>query len=428
MKKEGGTSPPEYNAATMIRVVLISNTLLRYTGYADFARKYAPVPSISSLHPIPLGTAALYEILCSNDPNHFDARIDDTRLISSVEHANKNRSTMFGSFFDMEKIHGICSSYGLQFADRMSYINPYNVRILGEVVPAHQGCGGYPIVSDLDEAKKVKTDKRTGRDWGREGSRTGISQEDARKRLVDIEEDLQELESLQEEKRQKWLKADQLRYELSVHERELTAAGRQQGALEKKVKAPGTAQQQQAYQNLFQARRTAEILFLDWLKDDSRLRDLRATRYALQKIAKTRPNTSLPYSMPHPTQPTWTNPCAENKTESIRVDHLLQGVANAESSSGTSRGIALTSDDPGLCTLNTYATTTLSDVTQAIRQYSVTTSNRFELLSVVDAIVDQKPHEERERDLAVLPPTYTVTAPLLNDLTLSNRNQKQARR
>jgi hypothetical protein len=118
MKKEGGTSPPEYNAATMIRVVLISNTLLRYTGYADFARKYAPAPSVSNLHPIPLGAAALYEILCSNHPYHFDARIDDTRLISSVEHANKNKSTVFGNFFDMDKIQKICSSYGLHFADQ----------------------------------------------------------------------------------------------------------------------------------------------------------------------------------------------------------------------------------------------------------------------------------------------------------------------
>ncbi|KAK3829989.1 MAG: hypothetical protein J3R72DRAFT_425998 [Linnemannia gamsii] len=37
MKKEGRKSPPEYNAATMIRVFRISNTLLQYTGYIDFA-------------------------------------------------------------------------------------------------------------------------------------------------------------------------------------------------------------------------------------------------------------------------------------------------------------------------------------------------------------------------------------------------------
>jgi hypothetical protein len=46
-------------------------------------------------------------------------------------------------------------------------------------------------------------------------------------------------------------------------------------------------------------------------------------------------------------------------------------------------------------------------------------------LQVVDDVVGQKPHEEQERDLATLPPTYTVTAQLLNDLTFSNRNQKK---
>ncbi|KAF9538417.1 hypothetical protein EC957_006764 [Mortierella hygrophila] len=360
--------PKQYNAATMIRVVLISNSLLRYPGYANFARKYAPAPSISSLHPIPLGAAALYEILCSNGPYHFDARIDDTHLISSVEHANKNQSTV------------------------ISYINPYTVRILGEVLPAYQDRGGRPIVSDLDEAKKDKTRKRTDQDWGREGSRTGISQESARKRLVDIEKDLKELECLQEEKRQKWLKADQDRYELS------------------------------AYQDLFQARRTAERLFLDWLKNDSRLRDLRATRYALQNIAKTRSNTSLPNSTPPPTQSTWSNPC---RTESMRIDHLLDGLCPTDSSTTSPRGIGATSDDPGLCKLNTYAVTTLSKVTESIRHYTVATSNRFSLLSVVDGVVGQKPHEEQERDLAALLPTYTVTAPLINDLTFSNKYQKK---
>lgn len=44
---------------------------------------------------------------------------------------------------------------------------------------------------------------------------------------------------------------------------------------------------------------------------------------------------------------------------------------------------------------------------------------------MVDDVVGQKPQEEQERDLAVLPPTYTVTAPLLNDLTFSNKNQKK---
>jgi hypothetical protein len=109
--EEGGTSSPKYNAATMIHVVLISNTLLRYTGYTECTRKYAPAPSISNLHPIPLGAAGLYEILCSRSSQHFDCWIDDTYLISSVEHANKNPAVMFQSFFDMDKIHKTCSTY-----------------------------------------------------------------------------------------------------------------------------------------------------------------------------------------------------------------------------------------------------------------------------------------------------------------------------
>ncbi|KAK3829991.1 MAG: hypothetical protein J3R72DRAFT_496176 [Linnemannia gamsii] len=252
-------------------------------------------------------------ILWSNGTYHYDARIDDTRFISSVEHANKNQSTGIENFFDMEKIHGIYSSYGLHFADRMSYINSYSVRILGEVVPVHQGRGGCPIVSDLDEAKKDKTRKRTG--------------------------------------------------------------------------------------SFIEGRATTACFGEDGQGSPNRATELGSPRPF--------PNTSLPNSTPPPTQPTWNNPCAENKTESIRVDHLLQGVINAESSSDTLAVLHSPRTIPG-CALNTYATTTLSNVTQ-----------------VVDDVVGQKPHEEQERNLAVLPHIYTVTAPLLKDLTFSNKNQKK---
>ncbi|KAG0295570.1 hypothetical protein BGZ96_011423 [Linnemannia gamsii] len=170
-----------------------------------------------------------------------------------TRHANKNKSTVFRNFFDKDEIHGICSRYALHFVDR--YTNPYTVRILGDVVPSHQSHGGCLIVSNLDETKMDKIHKRTGHDWSREGTRTGIPQEAARKRLVDIKKDPKERESLQEEDRQRWMKAEQDRYELSVHERNLSKVRRQQRASEKKVKAPRTAQQQQAYQDLSHARR-----------------------------------------------------------------------------------------------------------------------------------------------------------------------------
>ncbi|KAG0379051.1 hypothetical protein BGX24_001855 [Mortierella sp. AD032] len=249
-------------------------------------------------------------ILWSNDTYHYDAKIDDTRLISSVEHANKNQSTGIESIFDMEKIHGICSSYGLHFPDRMGYINSYSVRILGEVVPVHQGRGGCPIVSDLDEAKKDKTRKRTG-------SCTGISLEFAQKRL-------------------------------------LLKARRQQHALEKMARAPRTAQQ-------------------NWgTKISSRLEGQR--RYCF-----------------------WTG----SRTTLAWETCVL----------------------PGIRQYSVTAAIALSAI--ALSFSSVTIELENELLQVVDDVVVQKPHEEQEQKMAVLPHIYTVTAQLLNDLTFSNKNQKK---
>lgn len=117
-KQDGGTAPPEHNAATMIRAVLLSNHLLRYTGYTDFTWQFSPAPSISSLHLIPLGAAGLYEALCPSSAHHFEAKIDETHSITSVEYANKNQLAIFASFFDIKKIEQVCAIYGFKFANR----------------------------------------------------------------------------------------------------------------------------------------------------------------------------------------------------------------------------------------------------------------------------------------------------------------------
>jgi hypothetical protein len=87
----GGTSPPTPNPASMIKVVLLSNHMLRYTGYSQFTRRFALAPSIASLHPVPLGAAALYDTLCWKAPGHFDIYDADGKPISSVAVATKNR-------------------------------------------------------------------------------------------------------------------------------------------------------------------------------------------------------------------------------------------------------------------------------------------------------------------------------------------------
>lgn len=265
----------------------------------------------------------------------------------------------------------------------MTFVNSFTTRVLGEVRPAYQGRGGSPVVSDLEDAKKDKSQRRLGRDWSLEGARTGITQEDAKRRLIELGAELKDRGISQEEKRQRWLGADQERYELSVLERKTSNIGNSQSSSHN---ASRSMEQRKSYQDLCDAKRRADFSFLDWIKDEEQLRELKATKYALQKIANTRPKTTRPNTTQpersHPgSQATWTNPCVENRAESMRIDHLLDGLCPTDSSTTSPRGIGVTSDDPGLCTLNTYAVTTLSKVTESIRHYTVATSNRFSLLS-----------------------------------------------
>ncbi|KAG0357539.1 hypothetical protein BGX24_006178, partial [Mortierella sp. AD032] len=148
-------------------------------------------PSVASLHPVPLGAAALYDTLCWKAPSHFDVHDANGKPISSVTIATKNKEDTFANFFDMESIRKTCSKYKLKFGFR-------------EVIPegANRGEGtGSPVISMLDEAKKDKRMKRGGTDWSREGHRTGISQQMAKERLVDLKAEIKDVEIDQKAKR-----------------------------------------------------------------------------------------------------------------------------------------------------------------------------------------------------------------------------------
>ncbi|KAK3843766.1 MAG: hypothetical protein J3R72DRAFT_506713 [Linnemannia gamsii] len=148
-------------------------------------------------------------------------------------------------------------------------------------------------------------------------------------------------------------------------------------------------QEQLAASNLRQAKETADTAFLDWLQREEELRTTRATRYALQRISTTRPNNDPPSNNAnYDARPTWTK----------------------------------------LCKLDTSVTTTLSDVTQSIRQYTVVTKNRFELLAAVDKLEECKSSEEQQQATIKLPPVHHITAPQMGDLAFTTKNQRQRER
>ncbi|KAK3831451.1 MAG: hypothetical protein J3R72DRAFT_495540 [Linnemannia gamsii] len=101
---------------------------------------------------------------------------------------------------------------------------------------------------------------------------------------------------------------------------------------------------------------------------------------------KTRPNYDPPPNKkPLRADPTWTRPAVEAKTENLYIDCLLDAVL-----ADPTKAIGFDGDDPGLCKLDTSATTTLTGVTQSIRQYSVLTGNPFALLAEVDMMEENK--------------------------------------
>ncbi|OAQ28663.1 hypothetical protein K457DRAFT_562871 [Linnemannia elongata AG-77] len=156
-----GTSPPTANAAAMIRIVLLSNHILRYTGYTEFTRRFAPAPSVASLHPVPLGAAGIYDTLCWKTANNFDIYDLNRQPISSVATATKQKDAVFSNFFDLNAINEMCQKYKLRFKQRLTFVNRYTIRILGEVIPegVDRG-GGAPVMSVLDESRKRRCPNR----------------------------------------------------------------------------------------------------------------------------------------------------------------------------------------------------------------------------------------------------------------------------
>jgi len=399
----GKTSPPTANAASMIRIVLLSNHLLQYTGYSQYTRRFAPAPSVASLHPIPLGAASIYDTLCWKAPNNFDIYDSNHKPITSVKTATKNRNDTFTNFFDLDAIYWICRKYKLRFAFRyvfllqsltghaqiiictfrekksskvafsfysirLTFVNRYTVRLLGEVIPEGADRGeGAPIISMLDESKKDKSKRRAGTDWSREGQRTGITQTMALQRLTDINNQIKDVEAVQKQKRDLWLEADRIRHDAAVHQRKVAKSGSRQQTqttINNQPKPAKSDQERQAEAELRSARKTADTAFLSWLQKDEEHRTAKATRYALQRLSKTKPNYDPPSQQrSYEARPTWTNPTAEAKTENLFIDCLLDAVL-----ADPTRAIGFDADDPGLCKLDTSVTTTLKDVTQSIRQ------------------------------------------------------------
>ncbi|KAG0171519.1 hypothetical protein DFQ29_008791 [Apophysomyces sp. BC1021] len=126
--------------------VVLGNAILRATGYSNFVRRICPEVGLSDIHVVALDEAAMYETLCCRTTGaQFSVRDAGLQPITSISAARKNKERMLFSFFDEDRINGVCAAYGLEFRHRV-FITTQNIAILdGNVV---RKCS---VVSAYDE-------------------------------------------------------------------------------------------------------------------------------------------------------------------------------------------------------------------------------------------------------------------------------------
>ncbi|KAF9117604.1 hypothetical protein BGW39_002024, partial [Mortierella sp. 14UC] len=408
INSKGVSMPPTAHVANSAPVIIIANQLLRVSGYPQFCRRIAPSSSIGPLHPLPLGAASLYETLCASAPGHFDTYNERNTVISSVPKARRNAVALFSSLFDLDKIKSICARRKLTFAHRLTYVDRYTIHVLGDVIQEGDMRGtGAPVRSALDDAKRNKATKRaSGTDWSREGAHIGMSQDDARAEAKMAEIELANIERQQQVRRNEYGAAEAARLK-AAEEFKLTenTAGAQTGTMERG----------RAYDQLYRSRRVASDAHQHWASHEAEVKKQRSKVYALNRIAKTKPNPEPPPERRR-TEPTWTRPTAEDKTENVFLDRIF-----AKEGLKTRGTFGFGSDDPGLCTLQVSATMTHGKVSNHIRHY-FETANPFGVLEDYDHLGPSiiSPSE----DVADIPPIHRITAPLLDDLTFSKKHAR----
>ena len=121
--------------ALMLPIIMIANIVQRAAGYATFARDFCPDVRPSHLHSLTVDASSLYELFGSA-AGEFDILSENKSVITSELSARHSKSTVFGSFLDLNKVNSVCAEYGLQFQDRMTITPSGLTRLLGEVQPS----------------------------------------------------------------------------------------------------------------------------------------------------------------------------------------------------------------------------------------------------------------------------------------------------
>ncbi|KAF9959664.1 hypothetical protein BGZ65_000194 [Modicella reniformis] len=341
-KSDGnGTQDPISHVALRVPLVMISNAVLRIAGYHEFTRKLAPEISPSSLHALALGAVGIYDVLCSGGPNQFDVSSVHGPPLTQRQQVTTipgNKRAIMGAFFDMATIDELCHKHGLEFQNRITYVDRYSVYLLGNTIPNGQTIGegpkhrtGHPVRSQLDQRRKNQRGRPARDKWSDLGAALNVDKEQAKRNAEDTQNQMKRMESL----------VQPMKKRLGTLQAAQTAARQDYNG----------NRNTEAYQALRQARTEVRELRRELDVPDVTLKQLRKETYKWNKIARApisirNQQTWNPATIAM-TTPTWEWRTIEDDVKHVDISELISKRIQGRQTlvfSGTDYGIRTMSE------------------------------------------------------------------------------------
>ncbi|KAF9086061.1 hypothetical protein BGX27_003275 [Mortierella sp. AM989] len=355
---KSGTQEAIAHVALRAPIVLIANKILHATGYHNFARKFSPQVPATSLHALHLGAVGVYEVFCSSGPNQFDihdAEGNPLTYVKEVTSPPANKEAVLGAFLDLDKIRKICDSHGLNFRNRITFVDRFTIHLTGEVIKHGVDRSGYPVVSRYEERKKDKTSNLENK-WKNEFLRRGLTKVETKSHAETATAVVKELENAVKKQRRSVSEKQQLQ---SLASRRLRDA-------------KGSTPQSEAYASLRAARVNVRVDRKVLFPQEAALRQLRKENYYWNKVDKAASSAEDSKDLvdgytgtteTRVTIPTWAHPATEDKAEYFNISDLI---TNAR---GKNRLIAFAGTDYGLRTMSETVALTQGQIETHINRY-----------------------------------------------------------
>ncbi|KAF9106577.1 hypothetical protein BGX27_009105, partial [Mortierella sp. AM989] len=268
--KDGQHSqPPLPHVALRCPIVMIANSVLRATGYSQYARQISPTTFISEIHAF---------TKCF-DPN--------------------NKRAVIGAFFDLQKIDAICKSHGLEFR------NSLRIRLLGAVIPNGDQRTGHPIRSQLETRKKKERGKSRMNPWVSQLAELGMTKDEVKSMADSTANEIKEvLENLAIPRKERSRKREAQKSARHHHNQNKSA---------------------ESYDKLRKARLEARDAQRDIIPQEAYLKKLRQHSYAWNKLSTVSLSSSSSGNnpaVPILTTPTWDHPTVEDDVKHMDLSVL----------------------------------------------------------------------------------------------------------